>query len=221
MMGIFFKFHISNYWTNIVYTLTCQLSNIYTHKKMVLYILKEINSLVASLFWTMQSAPINWDANQIFPQHIPLFTSLHSHTHTHSKQEQRQIRDEVQIRVGGCMCGGSDGPWWSWDDKSSKLQPTAAEPMRVGDHVGRQPYHGLLRQDKGAEAMPLPVHEEPQSSEIHQLTWCKEGGHHLWHTFPQMLNSASSITITFLSHVSIAHYLNIYMLHLHLIYLSV
>lgn len=40
------------------------------------------------------------------------------------------------------------------------MQPAAAEPVRSGDNVVREAERRLLREAEGAEAVPVPVHEE-------------------------------------------------------------
>ena len=71
-------------------------------------------------------------------------------------------------------CTSNASPCPSGGVHSRDLQPPAAEPLRGRDHFIGEAQRHLLRQAQGAEAVPVPVHEESQSTEVHQVPWCKE-----------------------------------------------
>lgn len=114
----------------------------YDHKATFYYIKGDYSSTTLSS--TIHSPTINWDAYQIFPHPThpslssPLPTPLSLTNHTNKK------KNELQIRLPSSMHGNHGPPWWSWDHKGSDLQPTPAQRMRGGDHVGRQPHRRLL-----------------------------------------------------------------------------
>jgi len=75
---------------------------------------------------------------------------------------------------GGGRCGGAGG-----HDRGGDLQPSAAGGVCSGDHIEPDTIGGVLLQIEGAEAVPLPVHEEPKPEAVHQLRWRQARRFHL------------------------------------------
>lgn len=82
---------------------------------------------------------------------------------------------------GGCRGPDGGGPHSGagGHDWGSDVQPGAAGRVCAGDRVEPATIGSVLRQVDGAEAVPLPVPEEPKPEAVHQLPWRQARRFHL------------------------------------------